>query len=293
MKSRIVPLAWVVLAGCGEGGPGTAAGSPAAVQLAPVRLSVEVAEGETVAIPVSYERRKVRRENEVTIGLDAAYGTASAEDVVFMPRVGVWQEDGVHTVEFGLLAVADRLVEGPETLVLRPGLGGDVAEAIVGTEALALQETEIEVVITDGPPPCAGVDVRPGAPRVLAELESLWGVEAVYAVEVVVDAPVRSEVFEWLAPADVAGPPGTTAGRRGTLGAGRTRTLSDWRIEMRDGRVRHHLTAQWSESWVRDRLPPGIERPTPLLDLQVCGGAGYGKFVRCSPTECAVHDEGL
>lgn len=81
-------------------------------------------------------------------------------------------------------------------------------------------------------------------------------------------------MFEWRSPPD---------GQLGSEVYDRTRTFTQWRVEPLGDRVRHAITAEW---W------SGAGRPEPpLLELQVCGKPGYGKFVLCSPTKCVVRDE--
>ena len=281
MRWRGSILAILALAGCGDGGPAAPAVPEAAE---PERLSLEVVEGQTVAVPVRYSALRPELWGfRGRIGLEASYGTASAEDIVLMERteVPLWI-DGEGTVEFGLLARLDGAVEGAETLVLRPvelptpnRLGTDVR----------VRDAEIEVVITDGPHPCSEVEVRVGeSPSVLVDRGfpgSFY--TGIYASEIEIVAPASESVIKWIEPADARfdfspeAPPVYY----------RTRTLNAWRVESLGDRVRHRMTAQW---W-NGRSEWGSE--PPRFELQVCGGPGYGKFVRCSPTECAVHEEGF
>ena len=291
MKWRGSIFAIVALAGCGDGAPETTAipteagpeapATPTAAE--PARLSLEIVEGETVAVPVGYlvsqQPRSLYAEN-ATIGLEASYGTASAEDILLMEQTAVPLDGSVGegTVELGLRALRDGTMEGTETLVLRP-VAWDRPE-----QTIRVRDAEIEVVITDGPHPCSGVEVRVGeSPSVLAER----GFKRVYASEIEVVAPASEsgvEWIEWIEPADF----------RWELSHGnlppvydRTRDLDAWRVESLGDRVRHRMTAQWwNGAWDREIEPPRFE-------LQVCGGPGYGRFVRCSTTECAVHEEGF
>ena len=275
MRWRGSILAILALAGCGDRGPAAPAVPEAAE---PERLSLEVVEGQTVAVPVRYSALRPELWGfRGRIGLEASYGTASAEDIVLMERteVPLWI-DGEGTVEFGLLARLDGAVEGAETLVLRPvelptpnRLGTDVR----------VRDAEIEVVITDGPHPCSEVEVRVGkSPSVLVDFGSTS--RRIYASEIEVVAPASESVIEWSEPADYrwdANPPFYS----------RTRTLNAWRVESLGDRVHHRMTAQWWNGTLAWEAEP------PRFELQVCGGPGYGTFVRCSPTECAVHEEGF
>ncbi len=274
MRWRGSIFAIVALAGCGDGGPEAPPAVP--VTAGPERLSVEVVEGQTVTVPVRYEVL-LSALVSADIGLEVSYGTASAEDIVLMERTAV-PLYGVAggTVELGLLALLDGAVEGAETLVLRPvelpspdRLGGYIR----------VRDAEIEVVITDGPHPCSEVEVRVGkSPSVLVDFGSTS--RRIYASEIEVVAPASESVIEWSEPADYrwdANPPFYS----------RTRTLNAWRVESLGDRVHHRMTAQWWNGTLAWEAEP------PRFELQVCGGPGYGTFVRCSPTECAVHEEGF
>lgn len=284
MKWRGAAFVLGALAGCGDGTREVPALPPLPSlpslpwNREPVRLSFEVVEGETVVIPFTYHRTEEPplEPSSVVIGLEASYRTASAEDILLMERTRVWLDRRTGTVELGLLARQDDAVEGAETLVLRPALfdGVDLHGELEGDLTFGLQEAE--VVITDGLRPCSGVDVRAGKPALVTagvpwndpKLWQPW--QLTYSTEIVVEAPAGSEqVFEWLSPPD----------RKEE----RTRTFTAWRVERLGDRVRHQFTAQWWSGFGGPWPPP--------LELQVCGGSGTGKFVRCSPSECAVHDE--
>ena len=290
MKWRGSIFVIAALAGCGDGGPETPvapadAGREALATLAaaePVRLSLEIVEGETVAVPVSYigspslkpELERVSAE----IGLEASYGTASADDILLMERTTVPLDgsDGETTVELGLRALRDGTTEGVETLVLRP-----VKFNYLPDQTILVRDAEIEVVIEDEPPPCSEVEVRVGeAPIVLRDTGNIH----IYASEIEVVMPASESVIKWIEPADFRWypldpdyPPIYN----------RTRMLNAWRVESLGDRLRHRMTAQW---WNGD-FEGGSE--PPRFEMQVCGGPGYGKFVRCSPTECAVREEGF
>lgn len=244
------------------------------------RILLEVVEGETVMVPVSYVF--LRKDFSRTVGLEADYGTASANDIVFMARTRVWPMDwGEGTVAMGLRAVRDREVEGQETLILRPVKGDHREWDGYGRDPgwFWMNDTEVEIVITDGPPPCSEVEVEVGAPVALEELKNEWNDYGIYATDIVVDAPASEAVMAWIEPLD------RPVGPRSRYDD-RTRTLTEWRVETLGEMVRHHMTAQW---WNGSFFDGG----TPHLELRVCGGAGYGVVVRCSPDKCAVHREGL
>ena len=280
----------VALAGCGNGGPRTPAipadagpeapATPTATE--PVRLSLEIVEGETVTVPVGYLVSRSLMGENATIGLEASYGTASAEDILLMERtvVPLGGNVGEGTVELGLRALPDGTMEGAETLVLRP-----VKWDYRPDQTIRVRDAEIEVVITDGPHPCSEVEVRvEEAPAVLLDD---WFYR-IFASEIEVVAPASESVIEWIEPADVRFDFRTTdhpVYRR-------TRMLNAWRVESLGDRVRHRMTAQWWNG-ASIFLPEHLRFKTPRFELQVCGGPGYGKFVRCSTTECAVHEEGF
>lgn len=242
------------------------------------RLLFEVVEGDTVLIPVGYVVREPNGYAHawVEIGLEASYQTASVDDVLLMNRAKVRADESWEgTVEFGLRALKDGVVEGPETFVLRPREWEDETRPENQVVVVEVWETEIEVVITDGPPPCAGVGVRVGKPVATPFLRTSGGEwsDDLYRTEVTIDAFVGSEqVIEWLSPPD-------------DDEGWRSRTFTNWRVEALGGRLRHTITAQWRTA----RGRPGDRH----LEMQVCGGAGYGKFIRCGRARCAVHDEGF
>ncbi len=282
MRWGALIFATVALTGCGDSGPATLpipadAGREApAVPVAPEpeRLSLEIVEGETVAVPVRYVRSPSQERLSAEIGLEASYGTASEDDILLMERTTVPLDgiDGEATVELGLRALRDGTAEGAETLVLRP-VKWDYSPP--GT--IRVRDAEIEVVITDEPPPCSEVEVRVGdSPDVLMDEPGL----AIYALEIEVVAPASDPVMNWIEPADHrwdVTPPVYS----------RTRTLNTWRVESLGDRVLHRMTAQWWNGDIRRGSEP------PRFELQVCGGPGYGEFVRCSQTECAVYEEGF
>ncbi len=297
MRWRGSILAIVALAGCGDRGPAPPAAPAAAgpeppatpTATEPVRLLLKIVEGETVAVPVGYLVSQPLWPlplygDNATIGLEASYGTASAEDILLMERTAVPLDSvGEGTVELGLRALRDGTTEGAETLVLRPVVWYNPDPTI---KTIQVRDAEIEVVIEDEPPPCSEVEVRVGeSPRLSRPSVSRDAAEAanfrVYTSEIEVVAPASESVIEWIEPADFNG------WESSPLVYERTRTLNDWRVESLGHRVRHQMTAQW---WNGDR--DGSDEP-PRFELQVCGGPGYGKFVRCSTTACAVHEEGF
>lgn len=268
MSRRGCALLWGALgaAGCEQGAPVVPPPEPA-------RLSIQVTEGESVAVPVHYEG--LRMLESVTIGLAASYQTASAEDVLLAERLGIGSvaPGEAGTVELGLRALVDKVSEGRETLILRPVVWGSGLEPFV-----RVREDEIEVVITDGPPACSGVTAQVGAPRLVSEFSPMEKPEPwryVYTTEVVVDFPVAEVALEFLGPPD----------HRRFASFWRTRTVNAWRVERLGDRVRHQMTVQW---WA------GFLVPGPaLLEMQLCGGPGYGRFIRCDPNRCGIYDEGL
>ncbi len=271
-------VVWATLTGCADGGPET----PAIPETArPERLSLEVVEGETVVVPVRYRVLASLAGESAWIGFEASYGTASAQDILLMKRTGLRTKGtGEKTVELALLARVDGAPEGTERLVLRPVVGDWGLDPNV-EHFIQVQEAEIEVEITDGPAPCSGVEVQVGEPvwsrDTLEDLVFPWDIS--YTVEFEIGMPMESEqVLGWLSPPDWDEHFGWNTRRR-------TREFTAWRVEHLGERVRHRITARWW-SGRGGPLPP-------LLDLQVCGGPGYGRFIRCSPTECAVHDEGF
>lgn len=282
MRRRGPIVLWAALAGCGDAGSGAPAVPPG---FEPERRSIQIVEGETVVIPVTYQvvhpspSASHPGEQDIgTIGLALSHRTASAADIMVMNRTAVpMTETGTYTVELGLRALRDGASEGTETLVVRPVVVHDGT----GT-TLKVPEDRIEVAIADGPPPCSGVEVRVGDPvhsgLIITNDENRW--QLVYTTEIVVEVPLSSQqVFEWLSPPDWY-----QAHSEARNLHDRTRTFNAWRVEPLGDRARHRITAQW---W------SGRQGPwPPLLDMQICGGVGSGKFVRCSPTECAVHDEG-
>ena len=289
MKWRGTIFAIVALTGCGDGGPATPpipaeAGreAPAVPVVAePERLSLEIVEGETVAVPVRYLWSPSLERVSAEIGLEASYGTASADDILLMERttVPVDGSDGEATVELGLRALRDGTEEGAETLVLRP-----VKWDYSPDRTIRVRDAEIEVVITDEPPPCPEVEVRVGeSPSVLLGGLGLGNIR-IYTSEIEVVAPASESVIDWIKPTDY---------RLDLSDSGlppnyyRTRTLTTWRVESLGDRIRHRMTAQWWNGHIEWGSEP------PRFELQVCGGPGYGKFVRCSPTECAVHEKGF
>ena len=280
--SIFVTVAIVALAGCGDGAPEAPAvpadagrEAPAPLTAAePVRLSLEIVEGETVAVPVSYVSSRPVFGQGATIGLEASYGTASPEDILLMERTAVPLDgsDQEATVELGLRALRDGTMEGAETLVLRPVKWDDHPD-----DTIRLRDAEIEVVIEDEPSPCSEVEVRVDeSPIVLLDEDFI----DIYASEIFVEAPLSESVIKWIEPAD-------SKWRNTPPLFKRTRNLNTWRVELLGDRVRHRMTAQWWNGIF------GQESQPPRFDLQVCGGPGYGKFVRCSTTECAVHEEGF
>ncbi len=283
--SIFVTAAIVALAGCGHGGseaPAVPADAgreaPAPLTAAePVRLSLEIVEGETVAVPVSYVSSRPVFGQGATIGLEASYGTASPEDILLMERTTVPLDgsDEEATVELGLRALRDGTMEGAETLFLRPVKWDDHPD-----HAIRLRDAEIEVVIGDEPYPCSEVEVRVDeSPKVLVDRFDI----RIYASEIEVVAPASESVIKWIEPADDR----VERVKDAFLHYQRTRSLNAWRIESLGDRVHHRMTAQW---WGG---PLSTFLRSTRFDLQVCGGPGYGKFVRCSTTECAVHEEGL
>ena len=288
MRWRGLIFAIVALAGCGDRGPETpaipadAGPEPPAVPVAagPERLYLEIVEGETVAVPVGYLMSRVLVGESAAIGLEASYGTASAEDILLMEQTAVPLDGSVGegTVELGLRALRDGAAEGAETLVLRP-----VKWDYRPDQTIRVRDAEIEVVIEDEPSACSEVEVRVGeSPSVLLDLRPTRST-ILYTTKIKVVAPASEPVIKWIKPADVVG-------QRFVDRAPvyyRTRMLNTWRVESLGDRVRHRMTAQWwngDEDW--GSKPPRFE-------MQVCGGPGYGKFVRCSTTECAVHEEGF
>lgn len=284
MRWTNLVVVWSVVAGCGDGGSETVSVPlppvpeiPYAAE--PVRPSIEIVEGETLVIPVSYRVVTAERRGELAggaIGLEASFRTASAEDIVLMGRTEVpIDEITGGTVELALLARQDEEVEGEETLVLRPVEWDWGPER---TNRIQVREAEIEVVILDEPPSaCSEVVVRVGEPVVV------WGDDGVsiYTTEIVIESPLSGSgpVIEWLDPPDF---PQENHRAQGYFA--RTRTLNDWRVESLGEVVRHRMTAQW---W------NGGREEAPRLELQVCGSADYGRFIRCSPGKCSVHDEGF
>ncbi len=285
MRWRGLLFAIVALAGCGDRGPETpvfpadAGPEPPVVPVdaGPERLSLEVVEGETVAVPVGYLVSRSLVDESAEIGLEAAYGTASADDILLMERTVVPLDGsaGEGTVVLGLRALRDGTTEGAETLVLRP-----VKWDYRPDQTIRVRDAEIEVVIEDEPPPCSEVEVRVGeSPNVVID----DGLLTIYTSKIEVEAPASESVIKWIEPADhrldisLEDPPVYR----------RTRTLNAWRVESLGDRVRHRMTAQW---W-NGSISPGSE--PPRFELQVCGGPGYGKFVRCSTTGCVAHEEGF
>ncbi len=295
MRWRGWILAIVALAGCGDGVPEAPAvpadavpeASAVPVAAGPDRRSLEIVEGETVAVPVRYLVSQPSGllplyGEDATIGLEASYGTASAEDILLMERtmVPLYGSDGEGAVELGLRALSDGTAEGAETLVLRPVVWDR------SDQTIRVRDAEIEVVITDEPYPCSEVEVRVGeSPSELINGGPLDPL-SIYALEIEVVAPASESVIgwiKWIEPGDYRWdlsdfdlPPSYH----------RTRTLNAWRVESLGDRVRHRMKAQWWNGSIARGSEP------PRLELQVCGGPGYGKFVRCSTTECAVHEEG-
>ena len=285
MKWRGAIFVIVALAGCGDSGPETPA-VPAdaerdalgALEAAePARLSLKIVEGETVAVPVGYLWSRSPEPVGAEIGLEASYGTASAEDILLMERTTVPLDgsDGEATVELGLRALRDGRMEGAETLVLRP-----VKFNYRPDQTIVVRNAEIEVVIEDEPPPCSEVEVRVGESPSMSLGGAGGGNIRIYTSEIEIEAPASESVIKWIEPADYrwdSTPPVYA----------RTRTLNAWRVESLGDRVRHRMTTRWWNGSIEWESAP------PRFELQVCGGPGYGKFVRCSPTECAVHEEGF
>ena len=175
----------------------------------PVRLSLEIVEGETVAVPVRYVAPRPVFDEGATIGLQASYGTASPEDILLMERttVPLGGSDEEATVELGLRALRDGTMEGAETLVLRPVKWDDHPD-----HTIRLRDVEIEVVIGDEPSPCSAVEVRVDeSPKVLVDRFDI----RIYASEIEVVAPASESVIKWIEP----------RGRRGGEGERRIPTL--------------------------------------------------------------------
>lgn len=132
----------------------------------PGRQTIEVVEGQSVAVQIHYEAVWPLEDLvSVEIGLAASYGTASARDILLMERdrINVAAGRGKGVVDFGFMAVRDGVREGEETLILRPVTFDDDT----GVRVRLGEAGEIAVVVRDGTAPCSGVDIRVRDPVVV------------------------------------------------------------------------------------------------------------------------------
>ena len=239
---------------------------------------IEITEGEGAAVGIAFEAfyKTPPVPNLggwiVVVRAETTPGTGSAEDLeTGGARIG----DRVDHVGSGatwlaLRALADGVVEGPETLRLRLEVS---SSSIVDPEgwgfydppAVEVTNGELEVVIhdADGAGACSDVSIAGTRPRrVTAARGGACGIDVVYEADVTVESP--------------AGRP-LQLDRIDPGGRGR---VHDWRVSRRGSRVRHEFVMQWTvwEPWE--------------LRVETCPRTGGGPTLVCTVGACETYAAG-